>query len=506
MADRWNAVSRLVLACVLERPERLRLVDESDLAPGPARRLAALMRERAASGLAVDAAAMRGLDVTEAIGPTFVLDIIAEDFLQASFDGYVIEARRLAAAAELRGVLDEGITDHGRAARALARMNGGARRRLTRLDVVEMVETLPPEVPWVAEPLLVRGALTLLFGREGEGKSLVALAVAIAVAAGEEVAGFRPSPGPVVYVDGENGPGEIHRRVRALGLAPAAAPRLSVFGTDSLDLGRDLAELDELLAEERPAVLVLDSFRSLWAGSENDSDEVAPVLDRLRNMGRRHGTATLLLHHTGKMGSEYRGSTAIGAAAELAFLLGREPEDDDSSRRFLACRKSRPAPEPGRRWLRLGTELGMTFIEEVGAPEGAEEAKRAPGRPATARQELGPLVRSVLAEARPLTRTEIARAVGRDPKDRSVGRVLEALEQEGAARRLLDGRWEGGETPGPLKGAEGFATPSDRPSEAGSGGGNTGVAGEGFATPSDEDLERWFRMGQEGDQEASDDA
>jgi hypothetical protein len=311
--------------------------------------------------------------------------------------------------------------------------------KLQRLDVLEMVNTVPPEVPWIAEPLLVRGALSLLHGREGQGKSLLALAIAIAVAAGEPVAGFSPKAGKVVYIDAENGAAEIHRRVRALGLPNGAAENLAIFITEGLDLRRDLAELEAVLAAERPALLVLDSFRSLWGGKENDSDETGAVLDRLRNLGRRMDAASLLVHHSGKVGDEYRGSTGIGASCELVFGLGREPGDTDPQRRVLACRKSRPAPEPGRRWLRLSSVLEGTFIEEADAPDGdADEPVR--GRPPKAQHELAPQLLAVLREHGPLTRAEGARMLGRHPKDGTVRRVLEKLDGE-RVRRLPDGRW-----------------------------------------------------------------
>jgi RecA-family ATPase len=47
-----------------------------------------------------------------------------------------------------------------------------------------------------------------------------------------------------------------------------------------------------VIVDERPNLIVLDSFRSLWAGDENKSDEVAPTLDRLRNLIRAHDAAT----------------------------------------------------------------------------------------------------------------------------------------------------------------------------------------------------------------------
>jgi len=306
------------------------------------------------------------------------------------------------------------------------------RLKLRRLDVAAMMNTLPPEVPWIAEPMIVRGALTLLVGREGEGKSLIALSLAIAVASGEAVAGFHPKAGRVVYVDAENSPGEIHRRVRALGLDAVAAEQVRIHEAEGFDFRHDLDELERVVVEEKPALLILDSFRALWGGSENDSDAVGPVIDRLRNFGRRHDAATLLLHHSGKVGSEYRGSTAIGAGAELIFSLAREPDDEDEQRRYLACRKSRPAPEPGRRWLRLSTDLGLTFVEECEAPTGADEAK--PGRPAKARRELSPKILAALEQG-PLNQSDIARACNRNPSDGSIRRVLDELVRQGKIGR-----------------------------------------------------------------------
>jgi hypothetical protein len=53
-----------------------------------------------------------------------------------------------------------------------------------------MIAEPPPAVPWVVEGLAVEGALTLLTGKPGEGKSLLATALAAGVAQGETVAGL----------------------------------------------------------------------------------------------------------------------------------------------------------------------------------------------------------------------------------------------------------------------------------------------------------------------------
>lgn len=306
--------------------------------------------------------------------------------------------------------------------------------KLARLDVGRMAHESPPPIPWVIKGLVVKGALTVLNGREGEGKSLLAMALAAGVSLGEDEAGFACCAGSVLVIDAENGPHEIHRRVHTLGL-PATVSLYEPSEGQRFDLRTDLHELEAVVAKHRPDLLVIDAFRSLWGGEENDSREVASVLDPLRNLVRRYGAGTLLLHHSGKStAASYRGSSAIGASAELGFTLGRQDGDDDHARRRLDCWKCRPAPRPDTRWLRLNVERGQVFIDEA---EPATEAPPAATQPV--RAELRPQVLAALTDE-PQTRADLARAVGKDPKDRSVGRVLDTLREEGLATKT-EGRW-----------------------------------------------------------------
>lgn len=318
--------------------------------------------------------------------------------------------------------------------------NGAAHApKLKPYDVATMVETNPPPVPWVVKGLVVQGCLTVLNGREGEGKSLLTMALAAGVALGEAEAGMDCALGRAAIVDAENGEWEFHRRVHSIGL-----PRdVLAFEADGLDLRRDLAELERVLAEHSPDLLILDSFRSLWRGDENDAREASEVLDALRNLIRRYGTGTILLHHSGKgVGASYRGSSAIGASAELGFTLARAEEDKQRERRYLHCWKCRPAPEPDTRWVSLRAADGRVYVDEA-EPFEADALPDAP-----VREELKPLVLAALTNA-PQSRADIARAVDRAPKDRSVGRVLDELSASGQATRTPAGGWQRSSEPLP---------------------------------------------------------
>ena len=113
-----------------------------------------------------------------------------------------------------------------------------------------------------------RGAdRALRAGRRWE--DLVALALAAAIAHGGELAGIACEQGTTVYLDAENGEHEIHRRVHTLGL-PASG--VEVADASRLDLRRDIAEVEAVVRERTPDLLVLDSFRSMTPGmDENDT-------------------------------------------------------------------------------------------------------------------------------------------------------------------------------------------------------------------------------------------
>jgi energy-coupling factor transporter ATP-binding protein EcfA2 len=239
--------------------------------------------------------------------------------------------------------------------------------KLLPFDVEGMLASEPPSVPWIAGGLLVRGAVTMLTGREGSGKSMLALAVARAIGQGKVVADIECSRGRVLVVDAENSRDEVHRRLHGLGVEPGT---VIYAGTDGFNLRTDLGQLEALLDDVRPDVLVLDSLRALAPGlEENDSGPAELTLRPLAKLARRFGCAILLLHHSRKSGDEYRGSTAIGGAVELGFALVREHTAANGGvRRGLTCWKCRPAREPDPRWFTIQADGPRVVIETAPAP------------------------------------------------------------------------------------------------------------------------------------------
>jgi AAA domain len=298
------------------------------------------------------------------------------------------------------------------------------------LDVAAMVAAPPPPVAWLAPPVLPRASLTAIYAPGGDGKSLFAAALACAIAQGSEVAGIAcDDVGTTLYLDGENGEHEIWRRVHTLGM-PSEGVR--VADASGFDLRRDLDYLAELVEEQRPDLVVLDSFRSLTPGlDENDTKQTAAVLDPLRRLAHQSGAAVLLIHHANKAGRDFRGASSIRDSVDVLWHLGRHDDDQDRTRRFLTCRKMRVAAEPDRMWLRLEIDRGRVLVDQAEPPDELvlNTAARQPVRAA--------LSDSILAamNGAPSRLAEIAQLVGRGPKDGSVRNALAALVVDGMLTR-----------------------------------------------------------------------
>lgn len=228
------------------------------------------------------------------------------------------------------------------------------------LDVTELRATEPPPVPWMVEGFAAKGAVTMLVGEPGQGKSYLALALAAGVCKGEDAAGFTVPNGirDVAVFDAENGQNEMHRRLASLGYPDGLKIGITVSG---FDLERQLWELEEAGSELGTDLIVLDSFRTLWpGGDENDSDEVTRVLAGVQQVARDTDTAIVVLHHRNKNGG-YRGSGAIAAVPEILVHMGSNPRDKDQARRSLWWEKCRVGRRPGKKWVRLADGVEEAF-------------------------------------------------------------------------------------------------------------------------------------------------
>jgi hypothetical protein len=187
----------------------------------------------------------------------------------------------------------------------------------------ELAKDAPPQ-RWLIDALWAERAVGILGGEPKCGKSLLALEIAVAVAAG--VPCLRRFPvdraGRVLLFAAEDAHPIVRQRLegichaanitlQALNLYVITAPALR------LDLPSDQERLEATVKQARPRLLVLDPFVRLHRIDENASGEVAAILSSLRQLERTYATAVLLVHHVRKSAGHLRAGQALRGSSEL---------------------------------------------------------------------------------------------------------------------------------------------------------------------------------------------
>jgi hypothetical protein len=305
-----------------------------------------------------------------------------------------------------------------------------ASSQLARMRLVDMAAEIAK--PWTpdryrVDRLAQDGALTILCGRSGCGKSWVGMALLRGVHLGRPVAGMACERGRALYVDGEMGTRIAADRHRAAGLTGEEFAYLDCTG---LNLG-DQAGADALaerIREHRATLVVIDSLRRLTPGcKENDSDQMAFVIGALAVVARETGCAIVLLHHQGYGEDAHasRGSSAILDQAD-ALLLLTAAEDGTLTLSASASKgcKYRFGEVPHDRYFRLDLD-GGDILAAAEPPAGT--APRVPPVRAAVEAQL----RELLTEDPGLTRADALRGIGRKPSDATGREVWAELVAQG---------------------------------------------------------------------------
>ncbi len=280
-----------------------------------------------------------------------------------------------------------------------------ARIRSKLLTTGQLADIRPPEA--IVGGLLYRDSLATLYGPSGSGKSHVVIDLAMTLASDlDDWHGVPITTGDVLYVVAEGVSG-VSLRTDAWQTAHGTDGRVTWY-PEALALNDSgwVSALCEVVAEMRPALIVIDTLARAIVGADESSardiGEVIHHLDRIRIAS--DGACVLLVHHSGKQTSAgARGSSALRAAMTTELELTGNPDD----RMTLYCRKQKDAPETTARHFKLiavagtksavieptsgrGTsgpdaaEATLAALEGIAGPEGVTSAawKAAAGRAA----------------------------------------------------------------------------------------------------------------------------
>src|SRR5215469_2796168 len=184
-----------------------------------------------------------------------------------------------------------------------------------------------PAVEYIVPALgIARNTITLWTGADGDGKTYLAQAMAVAVARGEQFLGMPCQQSTVLYVDLEIAAYMVQDRLRSLTDEKPEA-NLRVWGIWNQPQAPQYgSELLLTISKQTKPLVIIDPFRYFHDAEENDSTAMSAVMQFLRALAT-YGCAVIIPHHPAKTeGSTGRGSSAIRGACDLAFLHSFDQE------------------------------------------------------------------------------------------------------------------------------------------------------------------------------------
>jgi AAA domain/Bifunctional DNA primase/polymerase, N-terminal/Primase C terminal 1 (PriCT-1) len=268
------------------------------------------------------------------------------------------------------------------------------------MDWAALEGQAPPPRVWIIPDWIPHSHTTLLAGRAGVGKTLIAQHIGTAIAAGVDYLAAADSRRVLMWA-GEDDHRELWYRQKnicsylnvRLGELSGRFILHSYAGSDitlaapvfgQLTRTPMLRELHEQVCDCGVELVILDNVARLFGGNENDRHAVTTFIAWLQ--GACAPAAVILLGHPAKaQGSEFSGSTAWeGAVRARLYLSDRPPDaraDEDEAPvdervRYLARRKANYSPLDLRRFTLCDGVLVPDTVEPTRAAMPSAEFAR----------------------------------------------------------------------------------------------------------------------------------
>jgi hypothetical protein len=233
---------------------------------------------------------------------------------------------------------------------------GRAAQGVRQLRVVRASEVIPRRLLWLWERRIVLAGLTLLAGREGLGKSTVAVSITAQITRGTLPGEYYGRPANVIYVHTEDARDyTVVPRLIAAGADLDRVIFLDAITADDIETNLVLPHDTELLAativEHQAAAVVLDAATSVIDSKlDGDKDrQMRQGLERIAKVAEETSAAVLGIVHFGKRESADTGKLILGSIAwsQVARSVLAVARDDDSGHLVVTGTKTnlgQPAP------------------------------------------------------------------------------------------------------------------------------------------------------------------
>lgn len=211
------------------------------------------------------------------------------------------------------------------------------------ITIEELFAREDVEREYLLKPFFKERQPIMIYSRTGLGKSFFTLSIALAIAGGGGFAGYvAPKPRKVAYFDGEMSLEDLQSRIKSL-IALMKLDRKIVNDNFNLiprthqDIKKSLPDLNseeeaeliiDYVRKYNIDVAVFDNYSTLVNSveDENSASGFNNTMNLLQELSKC-GTASILVHHSGKNNSKsnYRGSSKMAVLMESIIKLDDNP-------------------------------------------------------------------------------------------------------------------------------------------------------------------------------------
>jgi RecA-family ATPase len=184
--------------------------------------------------------------------------------------------------------------------------------------------------------------LSLLWGGPGVGKTFVAISMAVSVATGRPWMGRRTRQGPVYYIVGEGGLGNVTHRIRAAlsewtedDLEDHIPLFLIAPGMDFVRGAKEFADLVGLpdTLSVPPRLVIVDTLSRNFVGDENKQEDMGRFVNSLDQIRDAYGCDILVIHHANRQ-NDLRGSSVLFGAVDVSWALVKSQARTEGEKRL----------------------------------------------------------------------------------------------------------------------------------------------------------------------------
>ncbi len=190
----------------------------------------------------------------------------------------------------------------------------------------------PPE-PIVGDGVLLDNTILEIVGEAKSKKTFLALNMSVAIASGNSFAGLNiERQSRVLHLSAEGGYFPTRERIQTISQDISEEALSNIYYPKyvnmSIDVDDDYCELQSLIEEVEPAVLVLDPLIRFHSQDENSSTAMNVVFRRFKELIAKYNLSIIIVHHTGKNPSlGGRGSSLIRGEYDSCITLKKHGDN-----------------------------------------------------------------------------------------------------------------------------------------------------------------------------------